>query len=158
MEWSRAVIPLATHLRRPSLLAALVTLLGCRPSQPCDVVEPAQEHATESDPGKPVISLTIPAWTNEGPELQVAVLHEDKRGPLKKISAIALRRGTPLPVHSVDSRITIEVFQGGGELSVSDTPIPVSAGTILVVEPGAPHSMKPADESLVVLLVHYFEP
>lgn len=153
----------ATRLRRPSLVAALVSLLGCRPSQPCqpcEVVEPAHEHTTESatEPGKPVVSLTIPAWTNEGPELEVAVLHEGQRGPLQKISAIALRRGTPLPVHSVDSRITIEVFQGGGELSVGDTPIPVATGTILVVEPGSPHSMKPADEGLVILLVHYFEP
>lgn len=163
MEWSRAVTPAFTYrCLRPSLLAALVTLLGCPASQPCEVVEPAHEHAAaperESDPGEPVVSLTIPAWTNEGPELEVAVLHEHERGHLKKISAIALRRGKQLPVHSVDSRITIEVFQGSGELSVGDTPIPVAAGSILVVEPNAPHSMKPADEALVVLLVHYFEP
>lgn len=163
MEWSRAVTPaFSTRLRHSSLLAGLVALLGCRPSQPCEVAEPAHEHApsteSKSVPGTPVIPLAIPAWTNEGPELEVAVLHEDERGRLKKISAIALRRGKPLPVHSVDSRITIEVFQGGGELTVSDTPISVTAGTILVVEPGASHSMKPADEALVILLVHYFEP
>lgn len=150
----------AAHFQGPLVLSALATLLGCRPSQTCEAVEPQHEHATASrpDPDKPAISLTIPAWTNEGPELEVAVLHEGEHGHLKKISAIALRRGKPLPVHSVDSRITIQVVQGGGELSVSDSPIAVAAGSILVVEPGAPHSMKPVDEALVVLLVHYFEP
>jgi quercetin dioxygenase-like cupin family protein len=153
---------IVTRLRGPFLLSALVISTGCRSSQPCPTVqpEPSHEHATTSAPeqGQPPISLDLPEWTNEGPELEVAVLHEGEHGRLRKISAIALRRGTPLPVHAVDWQITIHVLQGGGELSVGDSPIAVEAGSILVVEPGAPHAMKPADETLVVLLVHYFEP
>ncbi|MFO7567584.1 MAG: hypothetical protein R6X02_33375 [Enhygromyxa sp.] len=95
----------------------------------------------------------IPAWTNEGPGREVEVLLES---PGLKIAAIALRRGTELPVHSVESRISITVLQGAGLMTVEDQSFALEPGAVVVLEPSVAHAMTPADEQLVVLLVHHF--
>lgn len=141
--------------RRPhhSLVLSLAAMVGlsviaCR-STPATAV-PAEPAAAPA--AGPMALVAIPRWTNEGPDREVEVLLEEDG---LKIAAIALRRGTPLPVHSVGSRISIQVVHGAGELGVDTSSIPVEAGSLVVVEPEIPHSMTPAHEELVVLLVHY---
>ena len=103
---------------------------------------------------EPALTLALPAWTNEGKPIELAVLHEDAS---LKIAAIALRQGAELPVHEVEARITIEVVQGSGQLSLGERSVEVSPGSIVVAEPSLPHAMKPSDTELVVLLVHYLK-
>lgn len=132
------------RLRLPSTLALALALTGsaCAPTA----------ASPPSSPSAGPLRLELPRWTNAGPGREVEILAQD--GGLK-IAAIALRRGTPLPEHRVDARISVQVLRGAGELEVAGEAFPVDAGSLLVIDAQTPHAMQPADEELVVLLVHY---
>jgi quercetin dioxygenase-like cupin family protein len=141
-------------LRRSSFslaapLAALIGLgaIACRPAP---AAAPAALVATPS--AGPTASLMVPPWTNEGADREVEVLFEEDG---LKISAIALRRGTLLPVHAVDTTISIQVVRGAGELTAAGSTLSVEEGSIVILGPEVPHAMTPASDELVVLLVHY---
>lgn len=135
------------------IMTALLGLLS--PACGSAAASSADTHdaATTTPKTGSALALELPNWTNEGPAREVQVLFQDGSS---KVAAIALRRGTPLPEHNVDSRISVQVLRGSGELSVSGATIPVQTGSLVIVGAQAPHAMQPATQELVVLLVHYF--
>lgn len=139
------------HLARGLLVGLLVSsgiaLQGCCRTEPVAA-------ATAEPAIAPLTTLTIPDWTNEGSDREVEVLMN--AGGLK-VAAIALRRGTELPVHSVDSRVSISVLRGAGTMTVDGQAIAVAAGSVLVLGPAVAHAMTPSGQELVVLLVHYLD-
>ncbi len=132
------------------LLTALCASLAC--------ATPAQTQASP-EPSAPAETadstlFEMPNWTNEGEPREVVRLTENSQ---LKVAAIALRRGTPLPTHSVDDPVTIHVLRGSGELLAGEERSQVGPGSIVFLGPEVPHAMTPSDDQLVVLLVHYLK-
>lgn len=100
------------------------------------------------------LPFELPAWTNEGPPREVQVLAEDSH---LKVAAVALRRGTPLPTHAVAERVSIQVVEGRGALLAGSSTSEVGPKSVVLLDPEVPHAMTPADDELVVLLVHYLK-
>ena len=141
-----------------SLVAAIFTLwtgaIACSVS--ADTSPPRGDSATPTASAQTLASTAfeLPAWTNEGTPREVEVLAEDER---VKIAAVALRRGTPLPTHAVAEAVSIQVVHGHGSLRAGTGTSSVGPESIVLLDPKVPHAMTPADDALVVLLVHYFK-
>lgn len=132
------------------LLTALCASLACATpahTQASPVPSAAAETAYST-------LFEVPSWTNEGEPRQVLRLTENSH---LKVAAIALRRGTPLPTHSVDDPVTIHVLRGSGELLAGEEHSQVGPGSIVFLGPKVPHALTPSNDKLVVLLVHYLK-
>ncbi|HGG57043.1 MAG TPA: hypothetical protein ENK31_04545 [Nannocystis exedens] len=132
------------------LVAALCAPLACATPTPsrASPVPSAAAETTDST------LFELPTWTNEGPPREVVRLTENSQ---LKVAAIALRRGTPLPTHSVDDPVTIHVLRGSGELLAGEERSQVAPGSIVFLGPEVPHALTPSDNEFVVLLVHYLK-
>jgi len=140
------------------LLAALFAFWGSALACSPDADTPPQEEATDAAPSHDTTVenglLALPTWTDEGPPREVHVLAENDH---LKVAAVALRRGTPLPIHTVPERITIHVVRGRGELTTGPSSASIGPGSLALLEPNVPHAMTPADQEMVLLLVHYLK-
>lgn len=136
------------------LFAISSSALACSVST--DTAPPGESAAThhEQTQATSQVPFELPAWTNEGPPREVQVLAEDSH---LKIAAVALRRGTPLPTHAVAERVSIQVVEGRGALMAGSSSSEVGPKSVVLLDPEVPHAMTPADDGLVVLLVHYLK-
>jgi len=138
-----------------TLLFALSTgALAC--SVKADTSPPGAAAATQPEQAQTASQLPfeLPAWSNEGPPREVQVLAENSH---VKVAAVALRRGTPLPTHAVAEPVSIQVVEGRGALTAGSSSSEVGPKSVVFLDPEVPHAMTPADDELVVLLVHYLK-
>lgn len=97
-------------------------------------------------------AVQVPTQIGEGEGQEVTVLLDDEH---LKLATITLRAGTALPTHSAPVPATIQVVEGEGIIHVSGEPVPVQKGSIVVLAAGQEHDVVPAEESDMLVLVHY---
>lgn len=64
-----------------------------------------------------------------------------KDGPLR-LTIMAIAPGGDLPTHRTDGPVTIHVLDGDVLVEAMDQEYPLSAGDVLVLAPGVPHSAR----------------
>lgn len=83
--------------------------------------------------------VTIVSSAGEGPDQDIVKLYETV---WTRILQVTLRNGKTLAPHAAKEAVTIQCVSGEGVLIVGEERIPLVAGVIVPLEPGATHSVE----------------
>ena len=154
-------------MRLPFLLLTVVAsaLAGCASSPDAPGTHPSpvdrevaaapvheEGHAMPEIEGVPARVVTPAASDASEKPLDVATLVNE---PALKLMTIALRQGTPLPVHKTPYPVTIQSLVGSGTVIAGNERFPLSPGQVVVLATGVPHSVEPDGTDTMMLLVHH---
>lgn len=102
----------------------------------------------------PTQAVPLTAPTADGPDKEVKQLVDT---PFVKLVSITLRKGTVLADHAAPVAVTLSAAAGSGTVKVGAEVMPLGAGHLVVLAPHAVHSVTPAGEAPLVVLVHYLK-
>ena len=89
-----------------------------------------------------------------GPALSTAVSTSLVKSSQLQLMRLVLRAGERVPPHHVDGEITVHCLEGEIELGVDGQPIPLPAGSLMLVGAGVEHALHArADSSVLVTVV-----
>lgn len=74
-----------------------------------------------------------------------------KRDKLRVIR-LELQAGAAVPEHAANAHVVIVPLKGQGTFTINKTPHPISAGTVLEMEPNVPHAVK-AETDLEIMVI-----
>ena len=77
--------------------------------------------------------------------------------PFVKLVSITLHAGTVLPDHKADAAVTLQALAGSGVVVVDGEKTALSPGQMMLLAPGAMHSVTPDGQGDLVILVHYLK-
>ncbi len=101
----------------------------------------------------PTHAVPLPTELGKGePGKKVEVLLDT---PFVKLVSITLRGGTTLPDHAVGQAITLQALVGNGTVTVGEEKTELSEGQMMLVAPGAKHSVTPTGSGDLVVLLHF---
>lgn len=79
------------------------------------------------------------------------VTHMLTRGPGLRIGLIAMKSGSQWQEHKTESRIIVQVIEGGIRFSVKERVWDLRKGELLVLEPGIAHSVEALEDAAFLL-------
>ena len=89
-------------------------------------------------------------WLKDGRISETLVKYSDFR-----IVLILMQAGTLMQEHQADARISIQVLSGRLLVELSQQPVELSAGHLLVLEKCLPHDVKAIEESAFLLSISW---
>lgn len=151
----------------PTLAVASLSLNAC--ASPAPAVAPASPHghpdhhhagqpapsassAVAGQQGAPTRIIELPGMVGPGEGREVRVLVDE---PALKLASIVLRKGTVLPPHHASVPVTILALQGSGTVVSGTQRLRLDATHSVMLSPGVPHAVEPAEGTDLVLLVHH---
>lgn len=130
-----------------SRLSSLVLGIGFAACAAAPRAQPATDLV-----GPRVRSVELPGEVGPGEPREARKIVDE---PVLEVATIVLRKGTVLPEHHAGVPVTILALRGTGTITVDGTPLPLDATHLVVLAAGVPHSVTPAADGDLVLLVHH---
>ena len=100
------------------------------------------------------LKATVDGAGSEAKDKEVRLLLET---PRLKLATITLRDGTVLPAHATPMPVTIQSLSGTGIVRVRGNDYALSPGVLIALAPSEEHSVIPANDSDLVVLVHHLK-
>lgn len=106
--------------------------------------------------GRPSLGLNLaavadelrrsPLWLRRGQDARTLIKRPDLR-----LVLVAVQAGTRIPNHRTDRRAVVQVLSGRLQVSLPSRTVDLRPGTVLVLEPGAPHEVLARTDSAFLL-------
>lgn len=140
-----------------AIICACAAAAGCASEPPPASAAPppasaAPASAAPASAAPASTALDLPVPPGAGKPLEVKVLIDT---PRLKLVTIVLRGGTALPEHTTPVPAMIQAISGAGTVVLPGERKRVDAAHMVVLAPGAPHSVEPDPGTDLVLLVSH---